>query len=56
MTTIFYYWLKTKEGNEIRVIEDKFLGELGEFITYKGTSYIISDYILENVFWDDLYE
>lgn len=47
MERILYFMVKDKEGGKSVIITNDFLGEIGEYIYYRGKQYIITDYAEE---------
>ena len=51
---IFYYWLRSINGEIKQIMEDKYLGDIGETIMYGGSRYTISDWTSEFHSWKEL--
>lgn len=57
MERIFYYFVKralTGEVKELPICSDEYLGDINDYIEYNGTGYIIIDYAIEYVNYNEV--
>lgn len=57
MERIFYYFVKralTGEVRELPICMDTYVGDIGDFFCFNGEGYIITDYAVEYVNYDEV--
>lgn len=57
MEMLFYFFLKSSVDDTPKsspVCTSVFIGEIGEFVELDGVGYIITDYAVEQHYWDEL--